>query len=44
MGFDFNYSCSEKLKASFGYETYPAKWKKQDKVITVLVPVMGKAT
>jgi hypothetical protein len=42
-GVDFNYSCSEKLKASFGYETYPAKWKKQDKVITVLVPVMGKA-
>jgi hypothetical protein len=42
-GIDFNYSCSEKLKASFGYETYPAKWKKQDKVLTVLLPVMGKA-
>jgi hypothetical protein len=42
-GVDFNYSCSEKLPASFGYETYPAKWKKQDKVLTVLLPVMGKA-
>jgi len=42
-GLDFNYSCSEKLKASFGYETYVAKWKKQDKVLTVLLPVMGKA-
>jgi len=42
-GIDFNYSCSEKLKASFGYETYLAKWKKQDKVLTVLLPVMGKA-
>jgi len=42
-GVDFNYSCSEKLPKTFGYETYPAKWKKQDKVLTVLVPVMGKA-
>lgn len=42
-GVDFNFSCSEKLKASFGYETYVAKWKKQDKVLTVLLPVMGKA-
>jgi hypothetical protein len=42
-GVDFNYSCSEKLPNSFGYETYPAKWKKQGKVVMVLVPVMGKA-
>lgn len=42
-GADFNFSCSEKLKASFGYETYVAKWKKPDKVLTVLLPVMGKA-
>jgi hypothetical protein len=41
-GVDFNYSCSEKLPNSFGYETYPARWKKQGKVLTVLVPVMGK--
>jgi hypothetical protein len=41
-GVDFNYSCSEKLPNSFGYETYPARWKKPGKVLTVLVPVMGK--
>src|SRR5215469_8424265 len=27
-GVDFNFECSEKIKASFGFETYPAKWKK----------------
>ena len=26
-GVDFNFDCSQKLKSSFGYETYPAKWK-----------------
>jgi hypothetical protein len=41
-GVDFSYSCAEKLKANFGYQTYPAKWKKQDKVLTVLLPVFGK--
>jgi len=42
-GIDFNYACSEKLKASFGYETYLAKWKKPGKELTLLLPVMGKA-
>jgi hypothetical protein len=42
-GVDFNYSCDEKLKASFGYETYPAKWKKPGQVLTVLLPVFGKS-
>jgi hypothetical protein len=42
-GIDFNYSCSEKLKASFGYETYLAKWKKPGRELTVLLPMMGKA-
>ena len=41
-GVDFSFECSEKLKASFGYETYPAKWKKPDKELTVLLPVFGK--
>jgi hypothetical protein len=41
-GVDFSFDCSEKLKASFGYETYPAKWKKQGKELTVLLPVFGK--
>lgn len=42
-GVDFNYSCSDKLKVSFGYETYPAKWKKPGRELTVLMPVFGKS-
>lgn len=42
-GVDFNYSCSDKLKASFGYETYPAKWKKPGRELIVLMPVFGKS-
>ena len=41
-GIDFSFDCSEKLKASFGYETYPAKWKKPNQELTVLLPVFGK--
>jgi len=41
-GVDFSYECSEKLRASFGYETYPAKWKKPGKELAVLMPVFGK--
>ena len=40
---DFSYDCSEKLRASFGYETYPAKWKKPGQELVVLMPVFGKA-
>ncbi len=39
---DFTFDCSQKLKASFGYETYPAKWKKPGQELTVLLPVFGK--
>jgi hypothetical protein len=42
-GVDFTFDCSEKLKASFGYETYPAKWKKPGQELTVLLPVFGKS-
>jgi len=42
-GVDFSFDCPEKLRDSFGYETYPAKWKKQDKELTVLLPVFGKS-
>lgn len=41
-GVDFSFACSEKLKASFGYETYPAKWKKPNQELIVLLPVFGK--
>ena len=42
-GADFSYDCSEKLRASFGYETYPAKWKKPGQELVVLMPVFGKS-
>jgi len=42
-GVDFSYSCSEKLRASVGYETYPAKWKKPGRELVVLFPEFGKA-
>ena len=42
-GVDFSFECSEKLRASFGYETYPAKWKKPNQELTVLMPVFGKS-
>jgi hypothetical protein len=42
-GVDFNYECSAKLKPSFGYETYPAKWKKPNQELVVLLPVFGKS-
>ncbi|MGP8258625.1 MAG: hypothetical protein ACLQM6_01590 [Acidobacteriaceae bacterium] len=43
IGVDFNFACDQKFKASFGYETYPARWKKPGQVLTVLLPVFGKA-
>jgi hypothetical protein len=42
-GLDFSFDCSEKLRDSFGHETYPAKWKKPGKELVVLLPVFGKA-
>ena len=41
-GVDFSFDCSEKIKPSFGFETYPAKWKKTNQELTVLFPVFGK--
>ena len=43
QGIDFSFDCSEKLTSSFGYETYPAKWKKQNQELTVLLPEFGRA-
>jgi hypothetical protein len=41
-GVDFTFDCPEKLKDSFGYQTFPAKWRRPDKELTVLLPVFGK--
>jgi len=41
-GFDFSYLCYERLRVSAGFETYMARWKKQDRVLEILLPVFGK--
>jgi hypothetical protein len=42
-GVDFNYACDYKLRPSFGYETYPARWKKPGRELVVLLPVFGQS-
>jgi hypothetical protein len=42
-GLDFNYECDYKLRGSFGYETYPARWKKTGRELVVLLPVFGQS-
>ena len=41
-GIDFEFECSEKLKTSSGFETFPAKWKKPNEELVVLLPEFGK--
>lgn len=40
--FDYSFSCSELFRASMGWETYPARWRKRDGELEMLVPVAGK--
>jgi hypothetical protein len=40
-GFDFAYRCAVTLQDSMAYETYMARWKKQNQVLQVLLPEMG---
>ena len=42
-GLDFSYDCFDKIKPSFGFETYPAKWKQKDRELVVLFPEIGRA-
>jgi hypothetical protein len=42
-GIDFSYDCTKKVEPSFQFETYPAKWKKKDAELVLLLPVIGKA-
>lgn len=42
QGFTFSYSCVDGVKASGGYGSFPARWKKQQKVLEVLIPETGK--
>ena len=41
-GIDFDFECSEKLKTSSGYETFPARWKKPNAELIILQPEFGK--
>jgi hypothetical protein len=40
--FDYSFACSELFRASMGWETYPARWRKKDGELEILTPVMGK--
>ncbi len=39
---DFSFECPDKLMPSFGFETYPARWKKPNEVLVILVAEKGK--
>jgi hypothetical protein len=41
-GFMFSYSCMDSLRDSGGYATFPARWKKKEKTLEVLLPEAGK--
>jgi hypothetical protein len=41
-GFDYGFRCGDRVLVSTGYETYPARWKKADRELEILQPVMGK--
>jgi hypothetical protein len=41
-GFIFSYSCIDSLRNSGGYATFPARWKKKEKTLEVLLPEVGK--
>ncbi len=41
-GFAYTFWCVNRLRISPGYETYPARWKKQNKTVEILLPVTGK--
>lgn len=40
-GFDFTYQCDQPLTPEPGFETFMARWKKPDRVIEILMPVIG---
>lgn len=40
--FDFHYQCEERLMDSEGFDTLPARWKKPNVELEVLLPVSGK--
>jgi hypothetical protein len=41
-GFQFRYSCTVAMLASERYSTFPARWKKKDATLEILLPESGK--
>ncbi len=41
-GVDFQFECPKRLMNSSGYETFPARWKKPNQELVILVPEFGK--
>lgn len=41
VGFQFNYECLVAMRASGGYGTFPARWKKRGKTLEILLPSAG---
>ncbi|PYX97658.1 MAG: hypothetical protein DMG64_15040 [Acidobacteria bacterium] len=42
-GMDFQFNCAHQLQTSSGFETFPAKWKKPNQELEVLLPEFGKS-
>jgi hypothetical protein len=42
VAFEYSYSCMPGMRASGGYEPFPARWKKPGKTLEILVPEPGK--
>jgi len=40
--FEFHYVCDDRLLNSIGYDTYPARWKKPNAELEILLPLSGK--
>lgn len=42
LGFEYSFQCGSRLSSSAGYETYMARWKKKNRTLEILLPVLGK--
>ena len=42
VAFEYSYACMPGMRPSGGYETFPARWKKRDKTLEILVPEPGR--
>jgi hypothetical protein len=41
-GLEFTFSCTDPPKASSGYGSFPARWKRKEKTLEILLPQAGK--